>query len=168
MEQSKIGKWLENVHKRVRVSGNAALCDQLERTMELSINLHQQLEGGYHTHHTEESDTHGWAVADGASIVGSGASVLSEPNQYGSAEESAKKEAVKDSVRQTGVFSAIMVHPFEGGTEKDSGGIPTSVGESGEPHDSLRFEMKLQELLEVFVNQNLYVYFRKNKPSARR
>ena len=168
MGQGKIGKWLENVRERVRASGDAALCDQLQRTLEQSINLHQQLEGGYHTHHTEESDSHGWAVADGATLIGSGASVLSKPNEYGSAEESAKREAVKDSVRQTGVFSAIMVHPFEGGTEKDAGGIPTSVGENGEPHDSLRFEEKIQELLKVSVRQTLYVYFQKNRPSVKR
>lgn len=168
MGQGKIGKWLENVRERVRASGDAALCDQLQRTLEQSINLHQQLEGGYHTHHTEESDSHGWAVADGVFLIGSGASVLSKPNEYGSAEESAKREAVKDSVRQTGVFSAIMAHPFEGGSEKDSGGIPTSVGEDGEPHDSLRFEGKIQELLKVSVRQTLYVYFQKNRPSVKR
>ena len=168
MAEGKIGKWLESVRIRVRASGNAALCDQMQRTLEQSVNLHQQLEGGYHTHHTEESDTHGWAVADGATLVGSGASVLAEPNTSISAEDVAKQEAARDSVRQTGVIAAVMVHPFAGGSEHDDGGIPTSVGENGEPHDSMRFETKLQALLVVSAHQNFPWYFRKHKPSARR
>ena len=160
---SKIGVWLKNVHERVHVSGNQALCDQLSQTLELSISLHEQLEGGYHTHHTEESDSHGWAVADGATVIGSGASNLSMPNEYGSAEEDARKEAVLDA-RQTGVFSAIMVYPFEGDTERSGDDKPMG----GEPHDSIRFEEKVQDLLKVSAGQNLPWCFRKHKPTARR
>lgn len=164
MTQSKIGKWLENVHERVRAAGNAALCDQLERTLEQSINLHEQLEGGYHQHHTLESDTHGWAVADGKAIVGSGASRLEMPNKYGSAEESAKKEAASGNPGQKGVFSAIMVYPFEGSSDRENDNAPMS----GEPHDSVRFEEKIQELLKVSAAQWLPTYFRKNRPSVKR
>ena len=156
--RKKFKAFREAVHK----GGNLALCDQMSRTLEQSINLHQQLEGGYHTHHTEESDSHGWAVADKAAIVGSGASILAQPNEYGSAEDDAKKEAMRSNEGQKGVFSALMVHPFEGGVGHDEGGIPTSVGESGEPHDSVRFETKLQELLKVSAHQNFPWYYRKN------
>lgn len=164
MEQSKIGRWLKNVRTRVRESGNVALRDQFQRTLEQSINLHAQLEGGYHQHHTLESDTHGWAVADGHAIVGSGASHLSQPNKYGSAEERARSEAVKDNPGQKGVFSALMVYPFEGSSERGDGDTPMS----GEPHDSVRFETKIQDLLRVSATQWLPVYFRKNRPSAKK
>jgi len=164
MEKSQIGKWLENVRGRVRACGNAALCEQLQRTLEQSINLHAQLEGGYHRHHTLESDTHGWAVADGATLVGSGASHLEMPNKYGSAKESAEREATGGNTGQRGVFSAIMVYPFEGTSERENDNEPMS----GEPHDSVRFEEKIQELLKVSARQTLYVYFRRNKPSVRK
>lgn len=164
--QSKIGKWLESVHKRVREAGNATLCDQLRNTLEQSVNLHAQLEGGYHQHHTLESDTHGWAVADGPTVAGSGASHLSQPNKYGSAEESAKREAVSGNPGQKGVFSAIMVYPFEGSSERadDDGHQPML----GEPHDSVRFEEKIQNLLKASAAQSLPERFRKNRPSAKK
>ncbi len=164
--QSKIGKWLESVHKRVRKAGNTALCAQLQHTLEQSVNLHEQLEGGYHQHHTLESDTHGWAVADGQAIVGSGASRLSQPNEYGSAVESARREAVSGNPGQKGVFSAIMVYPFEGSTERadDDGHQPML----GEPHDSVRFEEKIQDLLKASAVKDLPGRFRKNRPSAKK
>ncbi len=164
MEQSIIGKWLKSMRTQVRAAGNVALCDQFQRTLEQSINLHAQLEGGYHRHHTLESDTHGWAVADGQTIVGSGASHLSMPNEYGSAEESAKREATSGNPGQKGVFSAIMVYPFEGGSERDKDSKPML----GEPHDSVRFEEKIQELLKVSAVQSLPFYFRKNRPSVKK
>ena len=156
--QEIIKKKFEAFRQGVHKGGNLALCDQMSRTLEQSINLHEQLEGGYHTHHTEESDSHGWAVADGAGVVGSGASVLSKPNEYGSAEEDAKKEAVNDNPGQKGVFSAVMVYPFEGDSERDEKNTPMG----GEPHDSIRFEEKIQELLKVSAHQWFPTFFRKN------
>ena len=138
------------------------MCDQMTRTLEQSVNLHEQLEGGYQTHHTEESDSHGWAVADGAGIIGSGASVLALPNEYGSAEEDAQDEAVRDNPGQKGVFSAIMVYPFEGDSERTEEDTPMS----GEPHDSVRFEAKVQELLKVSAHQTFPTYYRKNVKTA--
>lgn len=164
--QSKIGKWLESVHKRVREAGNAALCGQLRNTLEQSVNLHAQLEGGYHQHHTLESDTHGWAVADGQAVVGSGASHLSQPNKYGSAEESAKREAVSGNPGQKGVFSAIMVYPFEGSPGRADNDDHQPM--LGEPHDSVRFEEKIQDILKVSAVQGLPERFRKNRPSAKK
>lgn len=157
----KIGDWLKDVQQRVHTSGNLALCEQMSQTLELSLSLHEQLEGGYHTHHTEESDSHGWAVADGAAVVGSGASNLSMPNEYGSAEEDAKKEAALEP-GQSGVFSAIMVYPFEGDRERSGDDKPMP----GEPHDSIRFEARVQELLKVSASQNLPWCYRKHKPTA--
>ncbi len=165
-EQSKIGKWLEYVHKRVREAGNAALRAQLQHTLDQSVNLHAQLEGGYHQHHTLESDTHGWAVADGQTIVGSGASRLSMPNEYGSAEESARREAASGNPGQKGVFSAIMVYPFEGVSERpDKDGHEPMLGE---PHDSVRFEEKIQDILKESAARGLPGFLRKNKPSAKK
>ncbi len=164
--QSKIGKWLEYVHKRVREAGNAALCDQLQHTLDQSVNLHAQLEGGYHRHHTLESDTHGWAVAEGQTIVGSGASHLTMPNEYGSAEESARREAVNGNPGQKGVFAAIMVYPFEGKSERpDDGDLPPT---NEAPHDSVRFEEKIQDILKESAVQGVPEFLRKNKPSAKK
>lgn len=164
--QSKIGKWLESVHKRVREAGNTVLCAQLQHTLEQSVNLHEQLEGGYHQHHTLESDTHGWAVADGSAVVGSGASHLIQPNKYGSAVESARREAVSGNPGQKGVFSAIMVYPFEGKSERaDDGDLPPTYEE---PHDSVRFEEKIQDLLKASVASSFPERFRKNGPSVKK
>lgn len=156
--QEIIRKRFESFRQGVHRSGNLALCEQMEDTLQHSLNLHEQLEGGYHTHHLEESDSHGWAVADGTAVVGSGASDLTLPNEYGSAEEDAKKEAVRENPGQKGVFSAIMVYPFEGDTERDHEDKPMS----GEPHDSVRFEEKIQELLQASAAVNLPRFFRKN------
>lgn len=146
----KIAEWLEKSRERVRKAGQSALCDQLSHTLEQSVNLHKQLEDGSHTHHTEESDSHGWAVADGTSLFRSGASVLANPNEYGSAEESARKEAVKDAGLLTGVFSAVMVNPFAGNSRRKK----RAKREDGTPHDSMRFETKIQELLKVSAGQS--------------
>jgi len=160
--QEIIRKRFEAFRQGVHKCGNLALCDQMSRTLEQSLNLHEQLEGGYHTHHLEESDSHGWAVADKAAIVGSGASQLAMPNKFGSAEEDAKKEAVRNNPGQTGVFSAVMVYPFEGDTERTDKDKPMG----GEPHDSMRFELKLQELLKASAHQTFPWYFRKNIKTA--
>ena len=156
--QEIIGKMFEGFRKRVGRCANLALCDQMGDTLEHSLNLHEALEGGHHTHHLEESDSHGWAVADGAGIVGSGSSDLVQPNEYGSAEEDAKKEAVRDNPGHKAVFSAIMVYPFEGTSERENDNKPMS----GEPHDSVRFEEKIQELLKASAVVNLPRFFRKN------
>ena len=156
--QEIIKKKFEAFRQKVHQGGNLALCDQMQRTLEQSLNLHEQLEGGYHTHHTTESDSHGWAVADGASVVGSGSSHLEMPNRYGSAEEDAKGAAVRDNPGQKGVFSAVLVDPFEGGTGHSDEDRPMG----GEPHDSMRFERKLQELLKVSAHQWFPTFFRKN------
>lgn len=162
--QEIIRKKFENFRQEVHKCGNLALCDQMEDTLEHSLNLHENLEGGYHTHHLEESDSHGWAVADKAGVVGSGASALEGPNEYGSAEEDAKKEAVKDNLGQKAVFSAIMVYPFEGDVERTEDDKPML----GEPHDSVRFEEKVQELLKASAHVNLPRFFRKNAKVALR
>ena len=158
--RKKFDAFRQGVHK----CGNLALCDQLSDTLEHSINLHAQLENGYHTHHLEESDSHGWAVADGARIVGSGASQLEMPNKYGSAEEDAKREAERANPWQKGVFSAVMVYPFEGTSDRENDNEPMS----GEPHDSVRFEEKVQELLKASAYVNLPWFFRKNSKAAMR
>ena len=155
--QEKIEKMFRGFRERVHNAGNKALCDQLQDTLELSVGLHEQLEGGYHTHHSMESDTHGWAVADGAGLVGSGASHLQLPNEYGSAESDAREEAVRDNSGQKGVFSAIMVYPFEGTTEHEG----NRAWVSDEPHDSVRFEEKIQELLKTHVRQWFTTFYRK-------
>lgn len=135
----------------------------MQRTLEQSINLHEQLEGGYHTHHTEESDTHGWAVADGGGVVGSWSSMLERPNESASAEEDAREESVRDNPGQKGVFSAVMVHPFEGGTGHADDAKPME----GEPHDSVRFERKLQELLMASAHQTFPTFYRAKAKVAR-
>lgn len=140
----------------VRSGGSAALRAQMEDTLGHSLNAHEALEGGYHTHHLEESDSHGWAVADGGSIVGSGASLLEQPNKYGSAEEDAQREAVRENPGQKGVFSAVMVHPFAGGSVRTEEDKPML----GEPHDSVRFETKIQELLRASAHVNFPRFFR--------
>lgn len=157
--QEVISKRLAAFRQGVHKCGNLALADQMERTLEQSLNLHEQLEGGYHAHHTTESDTHGWAVADGSSIVRSGASQLLVPNQHGSAKEDAEREALADNPGQKGVFSVTMVNPFEGGTAHQ-GDVSTN------PNDSIRFESKLIELLKTSVEVNLPVFFRKNIKTA--
>lgn len=162
--QEVIGRMFDGLRLRVRRAGNLALCDQMEDTLQHSLNLHENLEGGYHTHHLEESDSHGWAVADRTKVVGSGASDLEMPNEYGSAEEDAKKEAVRDNPGQKGVFSAIMVYPFDGDTDRDGDDKPMS----GEPHDSVRFEEKIQELLKASAFVNLPRFFRNNVKAATR
>lgn len=91
--EKRFAAFKEAVHR----GGNLALCEQMQYTLDQSIDLHLKLEGGYHTHHTEESDSHGWAVADGTGVVGSGKSILEMPNEYGSAEEDAKAVAVQDN-----------------------------------------------------------------------
>jgi hypothetical protein len=157
-----IRKKFENFRQSVHEGGNLALREQMSDVLDLSVNLHEQLEGGYHTHHTLESDTHGWAVADRNGVIASGASELEMPNEYGSAEEDAKREAVTDNPGQKGVFSAIMVYPFEGDSERDEDSTPML----GEPHDSVRFEEKIQELLKVHAHQWLPTFFRKNVRAA--
>ena len=158
--RKKFKSFRQDVHK----CANLALCDQMSDTLEHSLNLHDSLEGGYHQHHLEESDSHGWAVADGAGVVGSGASQLELPNKYGSAEADAKREAVKDNPGHKAVFSAIMVYPFEGTSDRENDNAPMS----GEPHDSVRFEEKIQELLKASVYVNLPRFFRKNIKVAKR
>lgn len=153
--KKKFSRFREAVHQ----CGNFALCDQMSRTLEQSLNLHEQLEGGYHRHHLTESDSHGWAVADGKVIVGSGASVLSMPNEYGSAEDNAKEEASMNDSKQKGVFSAVMAYPFEGESERSENDVPM---EGGEPHDSVRFETKIQELLKTSAHVNFPWCVRKN------
>lgn len=162
--QEIIRKKFESFRRGVHNCANLALCDQMSDTLEHSISLHEQLEGGYHTHHLEESDSHGWAVADGEGVIGSGSSSLVLPNEYGSAEVDAKEEAVKDNPGHKGVFSAIMVYPFEGDTERTGEDKPMS----GEPHDSVRFEEKVQELLKASAYVNLPRFFRKNIKASMR
>ena len=154
--QEIIRKRFESFRQSVRKGGNVALCEQMQDTLEHSLNLHEQLEGGYHTHHLEESDSHGWAVADGSTVVGSGASDLLLPNEYGSAEEDAKEEAVVDNPGQKAVFSAVMAFPFEGDVERTERDRPMS----GEPHDSVRFEEKIQELLKASAYVNFPRFYR--------
>lgn len=163
--QELIQKRFAAFRRAVEKGGSAALCEQMERGMDLSLNLHEQLEGGAHAHHLEESDSHGWAVANGAAIVASGASDLSQPNEYGSAEEDAKSEAVRDNPGLKGVFSSVLANPFEGGVEGDNDEDDTP---SNSPHDSVRFETKIHDLLKVSAHQNFSVYFRKNVKAAMR
>jgi len=144
--QEVIRKKFALLRERVAEGGRAGLCEQMERTMQQSINLHMVLEDGAHRHHTLESDSHGWAVADKGKLVKSGASELEMSNLYGSAEEDASREAARDSANQVGVFSAVM----------------------GD-YDSARFEEKLHELLMVSAHQDFIVYFRRNyKPVSKR
>ncbi len=158
----KIQRSFEAFRLGVHKCGNIALCKQMERSLEQSLNLHQQLEGGYHTHHLEESDSHGWAVADGSSVVGSGASQLALPNKFGSAEDDAKRSAVHNNPGQRGVFSAVMVYPFEGNTEHTDEDKPMG----GEPHDSMRFELKLQSLMLLSAQATFPTYFKNNIKAA--
>ena len=144
--QEIIKKKFASFSHAVRDGGNLALCDQLKRTMEQSINLHAVLEDGVHTHHQEESDSHGWAVADGNAIVDSGASDLLNPNVNGSAENEAVESAISgDGSVSKGVFAAVMAD-----------------------FDSLRFESKIQELLKESVVSWFPTYYLKNCKSTLR
>lgn len=158
-----IKKGVEAFRRRVHDGGNLALCEQMSDTLEQSLNFHEQLEGGYHTHHLEESDSHGWAVSDRNGIVRSGASRLVESNKYGSAEDDARRTAAEvGSGMQRGVFSAVMVYPFEGHSERTKEDRPMY----GEPHDSVRFEKKIQVLLKSSCLVNMPRFFRKNVKAA--
>lgn len=161
--QEIIRKKFEAFRRGVHKAGNLALCDQMEDTLNKSLNLHEQLEGGYHRHHLTESDSHGWAVADGNAVVSSGASQLPMPNEYGSAENNAMNEAVRNNPGQKAVFSAVMVFPFEGDRERTGN---ENESPSTEPHDSVRFESKLQELLKASAMVNIPWMFRKNIKTA--
>lgn len=160
-----ISKGFAGFRQRVHTIGNRALCEQMADTLELSLNLHEQLEGGYHTHHLEESDSHGWAVADKNGVVGSGSSHLGEPNKYGSAEDEARKSASEVGAgQQRGVFSAVMAYPFEGDSERTEEDKPMA----GEPHDSVRFETKIQDLLKTSCRISFPKFFLKNAKAASR
>ena len=159
--QEIIQRRFEGFLQKVRKASNLALCDQMEDTLNKSLNLHEQLEDGYHRHHLTESDTHGWAVAEGNAIVASGASMLAEPNKFGSAEDNASKEAVENNPGHKGVFSVTMAFPFEGLGDRTKQG-----GENTNAADSVRFETKLQDLLKVSARINFPMYFRKNIKTA--
>lgn len=163
--QEIIKKRFEAFRQGVRTCGNLALCDQMETTLNQSLGLHEQLEGGFHRHHLTESDSHGWAVTDGGALVGSGSSKLSMPNENGSAEDDAIEEA-SVGTGQMAVFSAVMVNPFEGGHERTDK-MPDEEYEGREPHDSIRFEAKLQELLKTSLKVNLPWMFKKNVNAIR-
>ena len=153
--RKKFKAFLDGVHN----AGNRALCEQMESTLNMSLNLHEQLESGYHAHHLTESDSHGWAVADDGALVDSGASLLSEPNEHGSAEAKAARISMANAAVQSGVFTSVLANPFEGGGShdvEDGGRISTN------PHDSMRFEGKVLELLEVNARANFPYQFRKN------
>lgn len=153
--QEIIRKKFEAFRRKVHDAGNLALCDQMEDTLNKSLNLHEQLEGGYHAHHTTESDTHGWAVADGGAVVRSGASVLSLPNESASAEAHAKEQAAVSGTSQKAVFSVTMVDPFAGGTG-------THEGKSDNPNDSIRFESNVLNMLMTSAGVNFPTFYRKN------
>lgn len=152
--------FLRGVHE----AGNLALCEQMEDTLHHSLNLHEQLESGYHAHHLTESDSHGWAVTDDGALVDSGASVLSEPNEHGSAEAKAARISQANVSVQSGVFTSVLANPFEGGSDHDSG--EDRISEN--PHDSLRFENKVLELLQTNARQTFPWMFRKNIKVTRR
>ena len=125
--------------QKVDKGGNNALADQMKRTMEQSLNLHLVLEEGAHTHHLNETDTHGWAVADSGNVVSSGFNEGPMDNLSASAQRDAEAEAASSGKGHVGVFSAIM-----------------------DDIDSWRFEEKIQDLLKVSAESWFPTYFKRS------
>lgn len=164
--QEKISKAIERFRYTVHDGGNLALCAQMSATLSDSLNLHEQLEGGIHTHHLTESDSHGWAVADGNALVDSGSSRLNAPNEHGSAELAAQKEAVRNNrgKKQKAVFSALMVNPFAGSNGSENKKRRLEVTEN--PHDSRRFESEIQSMLKESIAQGFSGIYRESVKKA--
>lgn len=162
--EEKIRQAFVSLKARVEKGTAEALCEQMVRTLNTSLNLHQTLEAGSHTHHLSESDSHGYAVAVKGLVVESGGSMLSEPNEHGSAARAAESEATRNNPGFKGVFTAVMANPFEGGAGARDG---EPLDPDAPPHDSMRFEEKLHEMLRLEASVEFPIFMRREIQSAK-